>query len=60
MKVIPQTRRSHQIRYLGLYYYHWVDTSAGGLLVPEGIIHRVVSVSAKSWLIRLLKFTVPI
>jgi len=21
------------------YYYHWVDTSAGGLLVPNGIIH---------------------
>ena len=20
------------------YYYHWIDTSAGGLLVPEGII----------------------
>jgi hypothetical protein len=25
--------------------YHWVDTSAGGLLVPEGIIHPVVNVS---------------
>jgi hypothetical protein len=24
---------------------NWVDTSAGGLLVPEGIIHPVVSVS---------------
>jgi len=28
-----------------LNYYHWVDTSVGGLLVPEGIIHPVVSVS---------------
>jgi hypothetical protein len=28
------------------YYYHWVDTSAGGLLVPEGIIQPVVSASA--------------
>jgi hypothetical protein len=26
-------------------YYHWVDTSAGGLLVPEGIIGPVVSES---------------
>ena len=26
-------------------FYHWVDTSTGGLLVPEGIIHPVVSVS---------------
>jgi hypothetical protein len=25
-------------------FYHWVDTSAGGLLVPEGKIHPVVSV----------------
>ena len=28
------------------YYYHWVDTTAGGLLVPEGIIRPVVSASA--------------
>ena len=26
-------------------FYHWVDTSVGGLLVPEGIIHPVVRVS---------------
>ena len=26
-------------------FYHWVDTSTGGLLVLEGIIHQVVSVS---------------
>ena len=26
-------------------FYHWVDTSTGGLLVIEGIIHQVVSVS---------------
>ena len=26
-------------------YYHWVDTTAGGLLVPEGIIRPVVSTS---------------
>jgi hypothetical protein len=28
------------------YYYHWVDTSAGGLLVPEDIIRPVVNASA--------------
>ena len=31
--------------YLRLYYYHWVDTSAGGLLVPEGIILPVFNAS---------------
>ena len=35
-------RRAHQIRYLRLNYYHWVDTSACGLLVPKGIICTVV------------------
>ena len=29
----------------GQCFYHWVDTSTGGLLVLEGIIHQVVSVS---------------
>jgi hypothetical protein len=28
------------------YYYHWVDTSAGGLLFPEDIIRPVVNASA--------------
>jgi hypothetical protein len=32
MKVIPE------IIYPRLYYHHWFDTSAGGLLVPEGVI----------------------
>jgi hypothetical protein len=32
-------------------YYHWVDTSAGGPLVPEGIIHPVVSALALTWCI---------
>jgi len=27
-------------------YYHWVDTSAGELLVPDGFICPVVSASA--------------
>ena len=26
-------------------FYHWVNTSAGGLLVPQGIIRPVVNVS---------------
>jgi hypothetical protein len=62
MKIIPETRRAHKIWYLRFYYYHWVDTSAGGLLVPEGIICLVVIVSTLTWFIRynlLLKFTVP-
>jgi hypothetical protein len=33
-----------------------VDTSAGGLLVPEGIIRPVVSVSALTWFIRYTVF----
>ena len=38
-------RRAPKIRYLRFYFYHWVDTSADGLLVPEGIICPVVSAS---------------
>jgi hypothetical protein len=26
------------------YYCHWVGAAVGGLLVPQGIIHPVVSV----------------
>jgi len=39
--------------YLLFYYYHWVDTFAGGLLVLEGIIHPAFTVST------LIQFTVP-
>ena len=42
------------LRYLHFYYYHWVDTSGGGLLVPEGIVRPVVSVSVLTWFIRYL------
>ena len=38
-------RRTHYIRYLRGYYYHWVDTFTAGLSVPKGIIRPVVSVS---------------
>ena len=36
MKVIPERHRTHYIKYLGFYYCHWIDTPAGGLLVPRG------------------------
>ena len=33
-----KTGRAHNIEYLLFYYYHWTDTSAGGLLVTGDII----------------------
>ena len=49
--------------YLSLYYYHCVDASAGGLLVPDDIVRPVVSASTPTWFIRNIsnqnKFTVP-
>ena len=42
--------------YLRFYYYHWVHTSAGGLLVPDGIIRPVVSASALTWFIRYIYY----
>jgi hypothetical protein len=38
------------------FNYHCVDTSAGGILVPEGIIHPVVGVSALTWFIRYIYY----
>ena len=52
-------KENYRLYYLRFYYYHWVDASADGLLVPEGIIRPIVSVSALTWLTLLLKFTVP-
>ena len=46
MKVIPEMCCAHLIWYLRFYYYHWVDTFVGELLVPEGNIRPVVSASA--------------
>ena len=37
-------------------FYHWVDTSAGELLVPKGITRSVVSVSSLTWLIRYIYY----
>ena len=51
---IPETRPANSSRYLRFYYYHCVDTSAGGLLFLEGSIYPVVSVSALTWLIRYI------
>jgi hypothetical protein len=45
-----------QVTYLRFYYYHWVDTFSGGLLVPEDIIRPVVSVSALTWFIRYIQY----
>jgi hypothetical protein len=36
--------------------YDWVNTSAGGVLVPEGIIRPVVSASALTWFIRYIYY----
>jgi hypothetical protein len=33
-------------------YYHWFNTSANGLLVPESIIHPVVSALALAWFVK--------
>jgi len=53
VKIIPETRRVHQIRYLR---FDWVDNTAGGLLVHEGIIHPIVSVSTLTWFIRYIYY----
>ena len=42
--------------FLLLSVYRWVDTSAGGLVVPEGIIHQVVRASAMTWFIRYIYY----
>jgi hypothetical protein len=51
MKVIPETRRAHSIWYLRFHYDDWVDISACGVLIPEGITHPVVSASVLTWFI---------
>ena len=38
------------------YYYHQVDTSAGGLLVPEDTIHPVVSTTITRWIPLLVDY----
>jgi hypothetical protein len=36
--------------------YDWVNTSAGGVFVPQGIIRPVVSASALTWFIRYIYY----
>ena len=38
------------------YYFHWVDTSVGELLVADGSIRPVVSASALTLLTRYIKY----
>ena len=38
------------------YYYHWVDTSASGLLVPDGVIRPVVSAEKLTWFTRYIHY----
>jgi len=42
MHIIKISRKQDEL-------FHWVDTSAGVLLVSEGIIRPVVSASALTW-----------
>jgi hypothetical protein len=42
------------MKYSRFHYYHWVDTDAGGILIPDGTIRPVVSVSALTWFIRYI------
>jgi len=37
-------------------YFHWVDTSARGLFVYEGVIRQMVSASALTWFIRYISY----
>jgi hypothetical protein len=36
--------------------YDWVNTSAGGVFVPQGIIRPVISASALTWFIRYIYY----
>jgi hypothetical protein len=50
--IVPDEGNSRNcVVHTKFYNYHWVDGSAGGLFVPEGIIHPVVSASALTWFI---------
>ena len=44
----------HSLSSLG--FYHWVDTSVSGLLVPGGIIYSVVWASPRTWFIRYIYY----
>jgi hypothetical protein len=46
----------YTLNYIRFYYHSWVDTSSGGLLVPESIIRPIVSASALTWFITNMYF----
>jgi hypothetical protein len=48
--------RGNRMRYLRFYYYHCVNTSAGGVLVHEGIIRPEINLSALTWFIRYMSY----
>jgi len=54
--VIPNQIIAHKIRYLCFHYYNWDDTSVGGLLSSESIIHPGVSVPTLTWFIRYIYY----
>jgi hypothetical protein len=37
MKAIPELRRL-----VCMFYYHWINTSTGCVLIPQGVVHSVV------------------
>ena len=56
---ISETSRAHQMRNLRFNNNHWVDISPGGLFVPDGIIHPVVSASITGSIPLLLDYLSP-
>jgi hypothetical protein len=57
MKVISERVVFIALYIYVFYYVHWFDTSAGGLLVPDGIIRPVVSASALTLFTRYIGYT---
>jgi hypothetical protein len=52
---------THLIRYIRSYYYHWIDTTSGKLLIPESIIRPVlISISASALALALDIFIIDI
>jgi hypothetical protein len=49
-------RREQYNRYLHFYSHHWVDTSAGGLLVSYRIFRQIVS--ALTWFVKYCIFLI--
>jgi hypothetical protein len=49
----PYIMSTQQVKYyiVHMFFYHLVDISAGGILVPEGITRPVVNVSTLIWFI---------